>query len=253
MGSIEEQQLIENYLSGRLSTEESISFESRMAEDAEFRQRVNTHSSIQELLVDEKTLSFRRLVDDVRHDYEKDNKESSGLKVKRVGSRRIWRQAIAVAATVLILLVPAYWLLFYEESMTAGQIAGEFMEPYPLPGVYRGADEETKLKALEAYESGRYDEAGIYYESLISNEPDNELHLFASGLCYLFDDKPKNAIPIFRKIVEGKNMLIEQQARWYLAMSYLKADDSAMAKKVLERIDVGAYKYAEARKIIDKL
>ena len=118
----------------------------------------------------------------------------------------------------------------YAEKDTVYQVAASRSSEEP------NASPEAELEQL--YRAQRFDEATTAYEQL--NDP-SLMAIFLAGNAYLQQDETDQAIAAFRAIVringsQGINRF-EEDAQYYLALSYLKADRPDEALPLLEKIN----------------
>ena len=118
----------------------------------------------------------------------------------------------------------------YAEKDTVYQVAASRSSEEP------NASPEAELEQL--YRAQRFDEATTAYEQL--NDP-SLMAIFLAGNAYLQQDETDQAIAAFREIVringsQGINRF-EEDAQYYLALSYLKADRPDEALPLLEKIN----------------
>jgi len=57
-------------------------------------------------------------------------------------------------------------------------------------------------QALKFIQAGRLDEARIYFEELLKQDPDNEEILYNLGMLYTDLDRPDSAVPLLKKCIE---------------------------------------------------
>ncbi|MFA5817497.1 MAG: hypothetical protein WC865_17985 [Bacteroidales bacterium] len=140
---------------------------------------------------------------------------------------RIQRAAViisGVAALILvILLVPWSGLKTYS---SLENLYEQYYEAFRFASDYRdGSEVSNKLyqHAISAYRNQLWEEAEILADSLSALDPTNPDYLLLNGLskqaCGKYDEAVKQYLAI---IPDGGSYA--QNARWYLALTYLKQD-----------------------------
>ena len=67
------------------------------------------------------------------------------------------------------------------------------------------------------------------------NEPSVLAIQFYLGLSYFLDEKPKEAIPIFKKII-AESPIFKEPSEWYLSLIYVASKDYEKAQPLLENL-----------------
>jgi tetratricopeptide (TPR) repeat protein len=106
--------------------------------------------------------------------------------------------------------------------------------PYE-PRILRGGSRESFVK--EAYSDGKMD--SVIREFLSINSPEPEEYIMA-GIAFLEKNQPAKAIETFglliQKNADSKSDFFEEDAEYYLAMSYLSNNESEKAMPIFEKI-----------------
>jgi len=143
----------------------------------------------------------------------------------------------------------------------AQQLADTYLEnTLPLPDTKRGTTSveifDLKKQAQDAYNNQDYTAASKIYESVVtSNFVKNEDYLFA-GLSYLYEGKTAQAVEKLAvaktKIAQGEKFW--EETNWFLALAYLKNEDSEKARQQLNNIIQADGFYSDkAQKIVSTL
>jgi tetratricopeptide (TPR) repeat protein len=123
-------------------------------------------------------------------------------------------------------------------TLTPKKIFRENYQPYELH-VMRGASDNSPLK--EAYKNGNMDSVIWDFNSL--NAPQPEEYLLA-GIAYLENKEPIKAIETFKAMIDknahSKTDYFEDDAEYYLAMSYLNNQEPGKAMPIFEKIYANA-------------
>jgi tetratricopeptide (TPR) repeat protein len=111
-------------------------------------------------------------------------------------------------------------------------------QPYELH-VVRGANEKSPIR--KAYKDGKMDSVIWDFNSINSPQPEEFL---LAGIAYLESGKPTKAIETFKammlKNTNSNTDYFEDDAEYYLAMSYLDNKQPEMAMPIFEKIYANA-------------
>lgn len=228
---------IEKYVEGKLSLEETRAFAKELCDNTD--------------LVSEMQ-AYQKAVKGIR-DY--------GLKAElrtyhqeffeKLANKRIlyWKYISGIAASVIIIIGLVYILLF--QSLSNSELFTRYFEPYPDIITTRNVDNSNLAKGLKSYSSGEYEMAITIFNSLPPTDPDYTTALFYMAISYLAITQPQIAIDSLEKL-NRIDKTYQEQVHWYLALSYLKLDDTKSAKKQLMKIEEKHFKYIEAQELLDK-
>jgi tetratricopeptide (TPR) repeat protein len=132
------------------------------------------------------------------------------------------------------------------------------VEPPPYSGmVLRGAEDEgqeTFRKAMQYYVKGDYTHAIPGVRAAAKASPRTASYNFYLGACYLLTGQTDPAIVSFRKTVFLGDPAYSEQAHFYLAKAYLGEKEVTTAEDELQMtIQLRGSKEAEARNILRQL
>jgi tetratricopeptide (TPR) repeat protein len=242
---------IESYLAGTMAPVERLQFEQELAADSSLANEVELHEQLQSSLRGEKIHKFRAALQAVDTHWQ----NPAGKPARNRRLRRLFRPALAVAAAVALLLIA--WQLFSPHGrpdVSAQQFAAYF-EPYQMVLSQRSAAELPERAALlnlaiKQYAEGQFAEAAIAFRQLEQGEPGNIAFRFYRALALLASGQADEAIPVFETVLARSGHLFSEQSRWYLALAYLKTGQEAEAKRLLEGIGPGQFRYAQSRELL---
>lgn len=248
---LERAEYIDRYLDGSLSTEETQTFETALANNEALKQAYEEIRTVRALAQDyalrEKIRSIRQAmkheaVDEavVRPMSETPATVATDIArpQQRSRGRGISAYAGRIAAGVAVLLIG--FLAFQYVTLSPQDLYAEKAMPYQI-AASRSAEEPdaTPEDRLERqYRFQYFDEVTATYEQM--NDP-SLMAMFLAGNAYLQEGKTDQAIDAFYKIVaingsQGINRF-EEDAQYYLALSYLRADRVTEALPLLEKIN----------------
>lgn len=231
------EELIEKYISGRLTSEEKLEFDRLIETDASFREEVRFHKDLKRVTEHDQDEAFKKQL----QEYE-----------KRVGIKRRPFIAMGVAASIVLALGSALWIVF--QKTPSEKLFAEYYEPYRnvVAPVVRGDDsEDIEARAFSAYEKGSFEEAVTNFETLLSEEENSEYRFYLAN-SYLALGHSQSALQ--QLVRYPSNSRFSDKIPWYRALAYLQLDDLDTAKEILQQIELrGTYNYSKAIEILKKL
>jgi len=146
------------------------------------------------------------------------------------------RSTLSVAATISLLVASVF--IFRTSTTNPDNLFQNYFEPYEnLNSQLRDSQQEVDdiTLAYIAYEQEKYEEAARLFESANAKNTELLTHLFYQGNAYLAIGEAEKAIALFQ-IVSESSSILQDTAKWYLALSYLKAKDLEKCKELLDKI-----------------
>jgi tetratricopeptide (TPR) repeat protein len=141
------------------------------------------------------------------------------------------RTRYAVVAFIMLTSLTAYYMYI---RLSANDLYTQHYHPYHLH-LARGESDKSLIK--EAYNNGQLD--SVIVRSNSTNELEPEEYLL-TGIAYLEKNQAVKAIETFQKLIEkNKNTnsdFFEDDAEYYLAMSYLNNNEMQKAIPIFEKI-----------------
>ncbi len=237
------QDLIHKYFSGELSDKEQSEFDKLLENNVEFQEEVAFQRDVKKMIAAKERNKRKQLL----KQYEQDR--HGGVE----SSKFIWKR-LAVAASVII-IAGLGWYLSLLLGNNLQNLYEENYELYPntIYSIDRSDNDNTILRqAFVAYESGEHQKAIELFLELKKNNNAENLEFYL-GQSYLQENKTIEAIEVFKKVVEA-NKNFSQEASWYIALSYLKAENQSMAVRHLETIiQNNTYKKEQAKILLNKI
>ncbi|MCB0642123.1 MAG: hypothetical protein KDC44_10805 [Phaeodactylibacter sp.] len=240
-------QEIEAYLDGSLEGKARSAFEERLKEDRRLAAQVDLHREVEERLEAhhkaQLTAEWRRHL-----------QENQGTQRGRIVQMPM--RVVGNAASVLVLLGVAWWLL---QPVAPEVLADRYwaetanfsyadMDRSTTPS---DADQALLQQAYQFYEQENFAGTLERLEGL-SVKPESARLL--EGAAHFQLDNLETAERIFRSILDDPQAVAKDEARWYLALNYVKQGDQAAAKAELEAIvATGGWKVKEAQQLLKRL
>ncbi|MEP5614345.1 MAG: hypothetical protein ABJP45_18990 [Cyclobacteriaceae bacterium] len=230
---------LERYQRGTCSGKEKNEIEHRLAKDENFR---GLHDDM-ELMVQglRRTSEGSSIEDKIEllrgaFEIEDETKETEVINLNSWFSRN--RSKLSIAATISLLVASIF--IFKTSTTNPDNLFQNYFEPYEnLNSALRDSQQEIDDLALAylAYEQEQYEKAARLFESANAKNTELITHLFYQGNAYLAIGEAEKAIALFQ-IVSESNSILQDTAKWYLALSYLKAKDLEKCKELLDKISI---------------
>ena len=239
--------LFETYLAGDLTQDELTSFNERLKTDTQFKKDFEIYKDItlnleHQITNEREAFDFKANLDVISsqhfnaiHDeeiYIKPNSKSNFYKY-------------AVAASVLILL----------GFFVFNQIGGPDYEDsnnFDSISLQERSNNTILSKAEESFNSQNYDEAIVAFNTILESDASNsEIQLY-KGIALVETNKFNEADTLLNELSNG-NSAYKNKAKWILALSYLKQEQTEACIKTLKTIPKNAEDYELAQKLMNKL
>lgn len=164
-------------------------------------------------------------------------------------SRRAW-------AVMAVALAGALALLCYHVT-TDNRLFEHYYQPYPNVVAFteRGSVvSQPENEALRLYEQGHYREALHAFEKSYQNQQATSSTLFYAGIACIETNRLEQAEQYLLMVAQQPDSAFASQARWYLALVYVKKDERRKAAVHLATLvrQTEAYRY-KARHLLNEL
>ena len=234
-------QLIHDYLLGNLLGEQRDAFENRLANEPDLAEEVEINRLMMdswngepiqpginsdlfnqylEFLKSEEAEQYRQLLHEADLTYQVTEKRTNYI-------------IYGIAASVL--LVSFAWIFYLFIDNTNSKEIASFYQWEELPSLTERNSVNALAKAEASFKSGDYQSAlTIFQEWQSKHEPDANVFIY-KGVCYFELQQYDLALHTFENLANS-NLLDSQLANWYLALTYLKIGNEAMARKQLKII-----------------
>ncbi|MEM8892466.1 MAG: hypothetical protein AAGD28_31085 [Bacteroidota bacterium] len=217
----EQQKRINNYLMGKLNTQEMAEFELAMEKDDDLKAAVEVE-----------LVSHFALYKSAR-DQEKEAL-SQHLTLEKPSNIRFLnsRYLMGIAAAIVLLLL-AYFALRPSQQLSPGELYAAYYEKAAAPEQKSAAGSDILYQAHQAYNQAKYSEAIQQYSEYFSQSDTSQAslaHLY-KALAHMEAEEISQAQIEFAKIQGNR-----ESADWYNALSLLKENKLAQAKNAFEEI-----------------
>ncbi|MEM9341021.1 MAG: tetratricopeptide repeat protein [Bacteroidota bacterium] len=223
---------IERYLNGEMSPGEKEDFEQKLEMDPLLKDELEVHQQAVNSLQD-----YEGLKDEMRGIY--DRVKENGRKKKT--ANRIMKYAVA-ASVAMIIAATSLFVATNKETKEQKLFASYYV-PFYQDGVFRNdhAMEVDSLlsQATHLYGKGDYEQAARLFDGFIASGKDDELAAIYLGNCYLQLGDVDKARAVLKEARKTTNNRMAQYAKWYLALTELRSENSPEAVAILEEIRSG--------------
>lgn len=241
-------EIINDYISGKLTGEDLLAFEKEMQTNAELATEVALYKTIETSLSNQ--IKNKAETDKLKAKLSSLNKTYFVKQPAKIISFKTIAFAVSAVAAALIL----FFALRNTESENADTLyANEIKNIAPIGGNLRGIDIDDEIaKAKALYNEKNYIAALPKLKIIVEkNVAETELTM-ALGVCYLQTNKLDSALQIFSGIAAGKTVY-STNALMYKALVFYKQNNVDSCKATLMLIPSDADKYKAAQALLKKL
>ncbi|MFP4048299.1 MAG: hypothetical protein ACLFT4_11145 [Bacteroidales bacterium] len=246
---------IERYLLGELTEEGKTTLEHRIKNDPEFAQQLN-------FMRDVMNVSKQKGREQLKQNLKKaEKKEAAGIEEKISQSAntkkthnkthhitlRNWFYWVPAAAAAIFI---GLYVGVIGPSGQGKKLYNEYFEPYPNEVIpfARGENVPEKFKhfsqkeynfivrAIKHYERGNYKEASDLFKQHVERKEVNAELIFYMGISQLKSGEEQQAQENLSYVLNLDEMEFQQEAQWYMALTYLKINDIESARQILKEI-----------------
>ena len=236
-------ELIEKYLSGKLSAEEKKAFRNRLLNDPAFNQEFQELKDIR-LSVKQKA---RQDVKDLFNEFEMRIEKEETTK-----DQTVMKKVISIAASIVLIAAITYVGLTNSSSLNNQELYDKHYTTYNnLAGQVRGVATEAltlEQQAMVAYDAGNFEAATEALSQVVTMQP-SAMNYFYLGVSQMEIGESEEAIKSLNSVVNNFSTF-KEQARWYLALAHLKNNDEKAALGNLAHILVNKSEYKEKAEAI---
>jgi tetratricopeptide (TPR) repeat protein len=214
------------YLDGELEGEELEKLKINLANDPSLRDELENLQFAREAA---RRYGLKSKISDIHSEMMqemKSNKPARGRVIKM-----FVQTSLRVAAVLVVLVGLSALYQYYTTSPE--KLFNENYQPYAIHEM-RG---EGNSRLEEKYRMGKMDSVILEFNSLSAPKPEEYI---LAGIAFLENNQPGKAIKILQELIQkntdSKTEYFEDDAEYYLAMSYLKNREPEKALPILEKI-----------------
>ncbi len=223
--------LIDSYLDNSMSLAEQESFMLELENNAELKKEYAFHLELQQAIADPEYDKVKATISEVVNPNEKELNLSQGKPA-------IYRVLKYAAAIVAIVIATVFITQYFPSEHTSAALMNDYFEPYPAYNTFRGdvTTEDLIESAFSNYELKKYKAAESDFAQLTAGDPSNMAFIFYQANALLAQNNFDGAQQLFTQVVESRNDLFSDQAKWYMVLSVLGGEDVESAKSILNEI-----------------
>jgi hypothetical protein len=245
-------QLLDDYINGSLSAEQKAIVNQELQHNPAFAQEIALHRDMLiglEKAVDQEWKNHFALLDKQSVNAE----EVTVPEAKIIPLNRTsyyWWSGLAAC-----LLVGYFFYFLLNTGNKNEKLFAQYYEPYMIASVQRNAGAGgTKEQAMQAYENGNYQEAAKLFTACVSVTPPDVSCTFYLGLASIETKELVKAEKYLSEVVNQPANDYRTRARWYLALVYLKQEQTEKAAELLKQLQLeqGFYR-KKATKLLQEL
>ncbi|MGJ8548877.1 tetratricopeptide repeat protein [Winogradskyella wichelsiae] len=247
---MEEQDYIqfESYLLGDLSKDESIVFEEKLKTDVSFKQAFEIYKDMSshlkhEIENEQENSDFKANLDVISNMYF--NKLEKDKTIEQP-SHKFNFYKYGIAASVIILIG------FFVFNQFSDPTYEDYNSFNTISLTVRSGENEAMTKAEHSFNSKDYKEAIIAFNEILENDYSNlEIQLYKS-IALVETNQFQEADELLLKLSQG-NSAYQDNAKWILALSYLKQEKITAVVETLKTISQNSEHYKVAQELLNQL
>lgn len=217
--------IIENYIEGRLSSSEKQLFEQALQTNVQLQKEVIRKK---ETIQVAKEMAEVLLSDRIKKIVQE---EMAVVDMTPKVARRRWLYVISAAAAAVLLLVVTYFS-FFQTTSKHKELFAQHFEPYEI-SIPRSSTQTVSFnfeEGIKAYHNENYPLALSHFKPILKTDIIASL---AAGICYLEIGAYQEAILQFQSL---NQTIYKNQGLWYEGLTYLKMNDINNSKRVLQQL-----------------
>ena len=215
------------YLDGELQGEELEILKKNLASDQSLREEFENLQLAREAA---RRFGLKSKINDIHSEMMPE------MKANNPGRARVIKMFVQTSLRVAAVLIVLIGLSALYQYFTASpeKLFSENYQPYAMHEM-RGESGNSRLQ--EKYKMGKMDSVILEFNSLSAPKPEEYI---LAGIAFLENNQPEKAIKTLQELIQkntdSKTDYFEDDAEYYLAMSYLKNREPEKALPILEKI-----------------
>ncbi|NOZ46226.1 MAG: tetratricopeptide repeat protein [Chlorobi bacterium] len=235
-------ELIEKYLNGELTSDELAYFKSKLENDKELAKELQLVTDVNEFLNNDEP-KFKNELKEMIISYKKSKRKTISLKNAL--------KPMSLAASIIILVGLSFYF-YYNFNNSNAQLYKKYYHPYEYSVVERSGKNtginESLAQAFNEYNLQNYDKALVLFNKSIANDTANQVVEFLIANCYMQTNQTDSAVITLKHLLSYRNNLLSKNISWYLGLCYLKNQENEKAKQMFKYLAEHNNFYAEKAK-----
>lgn len=217
---------IERYLKNTMPSEERHAFDEKLKDNLTLQQQLK---DIETILLGVRKAVFKNKVKDFHEELiEKDPGIVADKKVFQLNFKYL-----SIAASVVILLGSVWF--FNKTNSNETIFNNYYIEDRGLETNMGETDNYTFDDAMVDYKQKKYDTAINKWSPLLKNKPENDTLNYFLGVAHLANDNESEAVRYLKTVLKNHKSAFQNEAYFYLGLSYLKMDKTDLAIESFEK------------------
>lgn len=236
---MEESELIDNYLQGRLIEGELTLVEAKFENDKEFRKKVILRKAIIAGISEAYTDELKERLTEFDHSLER----------KKSNFKFSWKIAAMVGGLLIVATAVVIRL----------SLSGQQLKKYDLPeiGIPNAMGSNSPLQLAEAmndFKNENYEVALTKFQSLLKSKPNNDTLLYFVGVSAYWGKQYSLAANSFSIVVNQRSHNYKEISEYRLALAYLSDGEKKKAKEIFLAISKDSkHKFhKQATRVVDE-
>ncbi|MFO8235672.1 MAG: hypothetical protein R6U04_09745 [Bacteroidales bacterium] len=242
---------IERYIEGDLQGHALADMETAIEENVNLKQEYFFRKEVDSAIQEENVMNLRSQLQQISTS--QSPKSTATGREKRIQRRKSY---VAAASLTLLLGIGGIGYFHMNSPKNPEEVFEEHYEPYQATISFRSGNEEINsllVRAYQYYQEEKYTTALTLFDQILEQEQDMGVLLY-SGISLMEIDRYYEAEQSFAMVVKNDNNLFIEQAKWYLAMCYIKTNEKTEAEKLLADLAQNSQFYDEqAEKVMRDL
>ncbi len=241
--------LIDKYLAGTLSEEDRELFEQKLLEP-QFKEKLELLQEVKKGIAAEKVQQMKSFL----QNEEKKITTSKQVKTQSAKRKQLPRTYLRIAAGLLILIALSVWLWTKNDQGTSHLYTQHFVKETNTlyPPNRSEPDLRREFEIFKAYDDANYVEFIKGVDTLLGEEDNDDYRYFKTN-ALLELDQTDNAIVILKKIIAAEKTEFMEEAKFALALAYLRINQKEDARPLLEELSSSAFYKAKVEGILLEL
>jgi tetratricopeptide (TPR) repeat protein len=248
MKTIDFSHFIEKYIAGEMGEDERQWFEMELDGNVNLRNEVDLRKRTDLVLKNQNLITLRKKLSEI---------EKKRIEVDVAKNKTARPVYLRYAAVITALAVIGSVILITGNHSGRDEVLSSLYKTYEPPTGQRSGQiiqNEDFTLALEFYNTNDFANAALFFNKVVENNPKDMQSVLLTGVSNFEDQKYPEAKMSFTTVIKDNNNLFIETARWYLALCYIKTNDTDRAINQLQAItDENGIYSKNARKILRKL
>jgi tetratricopeptide (TPR) repeat protein len=225
------------YLDNEVIGEEKQLFEKELLVNPKLQQQLELLKEVDSTLDDDAFLNYHEKLKSAFQEFRlTDDETPSEKKPTKTFKLKIRWQYLSVAALGLIVISTFFFRNISEPAND--KLFKQYYSKYEANIVTRSEsnDNNDLINAIQLYDRGNYSEAIQNFKNILKTDASNTAAHFFLGVSYMETNNFANAIENLTYVIKQNDTVFVEHAEWYIAMCYVKTNQTKLAIPLLTKI-----------------